>query len=68
MDDEIYVGDFYILLHTKYISCGLHGFRKDFIFMFFPVMEATSNDSQSMAKSNPRGMVGMIYIGMTTRR
>ena len=27
---RIYVGDHKTLLHTKYISCGPHGFREDF--------------------------------------
>ena len=27
---RIYVGDHLTLLHTKYISCGPHGFREDF--------------------------------------
>ena len=26
---RIYVGDHYTLLHTKYISCGPHGFREE---------------------------------------
>ena len=25
---RIYIGDHYTLLHTKYISCGLHDFRE----------------------------------------
>ena len=33
---SIYVVDHYILLHTKYISSGPHGFREDF-FKFFPL-------------------------------
>ena len=35
---RIYVGDHKTLLHTKYKSCGPHGFR-DFIFFFklFPL-------------------------------
>ena len=29
---RIYVGDHYTLLHTKYVSCGPHGFREvDFL-------------------------------------
>ena len=27
---RIYIGDHLTLLHTKYISCGPHGFREDF--------------------------------------
>ena len=28
---RIYVGDHLTLLHTKYVSCGPHGFREDFL-------------------------------------
>ena len=28
---RIYVGDHKTLLHTKYISCGPHDFREDFL-------------------------------------
>ena len=35
----IYVGNDLTLLHTKYISCGSHGFREeDFFFKFFPII------------------------------
>ena len=30
MVGRIYEGDHKILLHTKYISCGPHGFTEDF--------------------------------------
>ena len=57
------VGDHYSLLHTKYISCGPHGFReKDFLgFSHFKSMGA--NDPWDTAISDPRGMVGRIYVG-----
>ena len=32
----IYVEDHQTLLYTKYISCGSHGYRKDFL-RFFPL-------------------------------
>ena len=28
---RIYTGDHYIMLHTKYISCGPHSFRRRFL-------------------------------------
>ena len=31
---SIYVGDHKTLLHTRYISCGPHGFREDFLNFF----------------------------------
>ena len=31
---RIYVGDYQILLHTKYISCGSHGFREEDFLSF----------------------------------
>ena len=32
---RINVGDHYTLLHTKYISCGPHGFREEDFFSDF---------------------------------
>ena len=32
------VGDHYTLLHTKYISCGPHGFREKYFESFFNIM------------------------------
>ena len=34
---RIYVGDHLILLHTKYVSSGPHGFREEDFFQFFPL-------------------------------
>ena len=31
-----YIGDHYTLLHTKYIICGIYGFRRHFL-KFFPL-------------------------------
>ena len=33
-----YVGYHYTLLHTKYISCGPHGFREEDFLKFFPLL------------------------------
>ena len=50
------------MLHTKYISCGPHGFREeDFLdFSHFKSMEA--NDPRQRANLDPRGMVGRVYV------
>ena len=37
MVSSIYVGDHLTLLHTKYLSSGSHGFRKEDFLMFFPL-------------------------------
>ena len=37
MIGRIYVVDHYILLHTKYISCGLHGFKEEEFLKLFPL-------------------------------
>ena len=38
MIGRIYVGDHLTMLHTKYLSFGPHGFRKeDFFYFFFPL-------------------------------
>ena len=34
IDGTIYVEDHQKLLYTKYISCGSHGYRKDFFLSF----------------------------------
>ena len=51
---RIYVGDHSTLLHTKYVSCGPHGFREeDFLIFFFHYMGA--NDPRGVA-SGPQGL------------
>ena len=35
---RIYVGDNKTLLHTKYISCGPHGFREKIFLKVFPII------------------------------
>ena len=35
---RIYIGDHKKLLHTKYISSGLHGFREEVFFSIFPII------------------------------
>ena len=54
---RIYVGDHQTLLHTKYISCGPHDVREDFLsFSHYKSMGA--NDPRGMASSDPRGLSG----------
>ena len=58
MVGRIYVGDHYTLQHTKYMSCGPHGFREE---DFFKSMGA--NDPWGMANLDSRGFIGRIYVG-----
>ena len=59
---RIYVGDHYTLLHTQYISCGLHGFREEDFLSFLHYKSMGTNDPQGMASLDPRGLIGRIYI------
>ena len=61
LTDRIYVGDYYTLLHTKYISSGPHGFRGEFFFSHCKSMRA--NDPRGVASLGPRGLIGRIYVG-----
>ena len=38
MVGRIYVGDHQKLLHTKYISCGPHGFREEDVYKFYSII------------------------------
>ena len=59
---RIYVGDHSTLLHTKYLSCGPHGFREDFL-SFFHYKSMGANDPRGVASLDPRGLFGRIYVG-----
>ena len=59
---RIYEGDHYTLLHTKYISSGLLGFREDFL-SFFHYKSMGVNDLRGVASLAPRGLIGRIYVG-----
>ena len=50
---RIYVGAHKTLLHNKYISCGSHGFREDFL-SFSHYRSVGANDPQCMASLDPR--------------
>ena len=41
---RIYVGDHLTLLHTKYISCGPHGFREENFLSFSHFKFMGAND------------------------
>ena len=62
---RIYGGDQETLLHTKYTSFGLHGFREeDFLsFFFFHFKSMGANDPQGVASLDPWGLIGRIYVG-----
>ena len=55
-----------MVLHTTYsYMYGPHGFREeDFFFLVFPHYKSMgAYDPKGMASSDPRGMVGRIYVG-----
>ena len=54
----IYNGDYQTLLHTKYRSSGPSGFRED--FSHCKSMETVN--PLGMAKFDPRGMAGTIFV------
>ena len=50
------------MLQTKYISCGPHGYREDFLsFSHFKSMGAI--DTPDIASLHPWGLNVMIYVG-----
>ena len=53
MVSRIYVGDYWTLLHTKYISCEPHGFREDFL-MFPHYMSMETPDPCGRTSSDPK--------------
>ena len=61
MNGTIYVEDHYPLLHTKYQSCGPSGFREDF-FSFSNCKSMETIHPRGVAKFDPRGMNGTIYV------
>ena len=63
MIGRIKVEDHYTLLHTKYISCGPHGFREEDVLGFSHFKSMGANDPRGTANLDPRGMVGRIYVG-----
>ena len=59
---RIYVGDHKTLLHTKFVSCGPHGFREEDL-SFFHYKSMGANDPWGMASLDPRGLICRIYVG-----
>ena len=57
----IYVVNHYALLHTKYKSYWLHGFKR--FFNVFPIIKKLMTDPHGMAKLDPKGIVDTIYAG-----
>ena len=53
---KFYVGNHYTLLHTKYISCGPHGFREEDFLSFSHYKSMGAIDSQGVASLDPRGL------------
>ena len=60
---KIYVRDHYTLLHTKYISCGPHGFREEEFFKFSHYKSMGANEPLGVANLSSRGLIGRIYVG-----
>ena len=58
---SIYKEDHNTLLHTRYESPGLCGFREEDGFMFSHCKCMGANDPRGGAIFDPRGMVGRIY-------
>ena len=54
------------MLHTKYISCGSHGFREEEFLSFSHYKSTGVNDTWGVANLDPRGMIGRISLNITT--
>ena len=64
MVGRIYKEDHYTLLHTKYGSSGPCGFKDEdclHVCLFY-CMSIGANDPRGGAISDPRGMLGSIYV------
>ena len=62
MNGTIYVEDHKPLLHTKYQSCGPSGFREEDFFSFSYCKSLETIHPRGVAKFDPRGMAGTIYV------
>ena len=59
----IYNGDYQTLLHTKYRSSGSCGFREEDVFFSFSHWKSMETiNPRGVAKFDPRGMAGTIYM------
>ena len=61
MIGRIYIGDYLTLLHTKYLSSGLCGFREEDFRSLSHYKSMGANEG--VTNYDPRGMVGRIYEG-----
>ena len=59
---RIYVVDHYTLLHIKYVSCGLHGFREDFFYVF-PIIRLWELMTLGRGQFEPQGLNWHDYVG-----
>ena len=62
MTGTIYNGDYQTLLHTKYRSSGPFGFREEVLFSFSHCKSMETIYPRGVAKFDPRGMAGTIYV------
>ena len=62
MIGTIYNGDYQTLLHTKYCSSGPCGFREEDCFSFSYCKSMETIHPRGVAKFDPRGMAGTIYV------
>ena len=64
MVGRIYVVNQNVLLHTKYRSCRFM-VSKVFFKKIFPIIRKSmgTKDPEGLANLEPRGIVGMIYVG-----
>ena len=62
MTGTIYNGDYQTLLHTKYRSSGPFGFREEDFFSFSHCKSMETIYPRGVAKFDPRGMAGTIYV------
>ena len=62
MIGTIYNGDYQTLLHTKYRSSGPFDFREEDFFSFSHCKSMETIYPRGVAKFDPRGMAGTIYV------
>ena len=51
------------MLHTKYVSCGPHGFREENFLSFSHYRSMGVQDPLGHGQFGPRGLIGRIYVG-----
>ena len=68
MGGRINVEDHQTLLHIKSVSSGPHGFREEDFLGFLLILSLWELITPlGTANLDPRGMVGRIYVGETTK-